>query len=191
MLALPLLSLSQLLVLPARSDLASSGCGRTRSVHFIRHAEGTHNAAEAEVEASRLHLRDATGVHAALYDAHGTGWVLLEEVSGKTYWDAPLTPAGREQAYALRRSLRTANLQIDAVFSSPFRRTLQTALLSLPQLEQSATTFQLNDSIAQPPPIIVSDLLRERVGPYTCDARLSVNELQSIFNNSMSIDFTH
>ena len=51
-------------------------------------AQGTHNAAE---EATKLEPPDRA---------------LLEENSGRTYWDAPLTPKGQAQAAALRRSLQ-------------------------------------------------------------------------------------
>lgn len=51
--------------------------------------------------------------HADVYDA-------LEEVS-----DPPLSPLGREQAERLARRLKS--LEIDAVYSSPHRRALQTA----------------------------------------------------------------
>ncbi|KAL1523480.1 hypothetical protein AB1Y20_018418 [Prymnesium parvum] len=188
MLSISLAPLAELLLLP---DPPPALCLRNKTLHLIRHAQGTHNAAEAEAAASRLHLLDPTGRHAELHAAHGEAWVLLEEATARRHWDAPLTPAGREQAYALRRSLRAAALRLDGVVSSPFRRTLQTALLALPQLEQAATAFQLGADSLAPPPITATDLVRERVGPYTCDGRLTVAELKAIFPAPIPINFSH
>lgn len=182
---------SGLQLVPLPLDPPLPHCVRNKSLHLIRHAQGTHNEAEEEAASSSLHLQDPTGRHAELERIHGEAWVLLEEASGKKYWDAPLTATGREQAYALRRWLRGINLQVDAILSSPFRRTLQTALLSIPQLEQAATTFSLSGVSFPPPPIIATDLVRERIGPYTCDARSSVSELESEFQNATTIDFSH
>lgn len=104
-------------------------------------------------------------------------------MSGKRYWDPPLTARGRHQAYSLRHSLigMHPSFRVDEVVTSPFRRTLQTALLGLPQYEAFVTSFPLrNDAeeVQRPPPAItVTELLRERVGGYTSDARSDLTTL--------------
>ena len=55
-----------------------------KEVHLIRHAEGLHNEAE----------RGPTGTQ-----------ILLEENSGREFWDARLTARGEAQCRALRRSI--------------------------------------------------------------------------------------
>jgi hypothetical protein len=213
-----------------------SHCTRSMEVHLIRHAQGTHNLAEEDAHASGRH--GASPEHARLFEAHGKAWVLLEQVSGRAHWDAPLTDEGWRQAVRLRREIETSGQSFDLVVASPMRRTLQTALAALPQLssggvrtifpgpsdnlgcdesgdavgtdasaaaaateaaaavadativESGATSMQ--HTAASPyrapfaldgpatVPIIVSDLLRERVAHYTCDRRLPVSELRRV-----------
>ena len=126
---------------------SAHSCTRNKTLHLIRHGQGTHNAAEESAAELKLHLRDPA--HQLLHAGHGTGWILLEGASGRRYFDPPLTPAGRDQAYALRTKLRQDSFRVDAIVSSPFRRTLQTALLSLPQLEAAATTFDLGEPVVR------------------------------------------
>ena len=106
---------------------------RCKTVHLIRHAEGTHNA--AELMADRRRLFEKSNETRALREEHGIAWYLLEKVTGLKYWDPPLTATGRRQSHRLWRELRSSNVSFDAVYSSPFRRTLQTAHLGIPQLE--------------------------------------------------------
>jgi broad specificity phosphatase PhoE len=47
--------------------------------------------------------------------------VLLEEATGLTYLDPPLTAKGEAQAAALRAELRAASVRVDAVVVSPMR----------------------------------------------------------------------
>ena len=165
---------------------------RCKTVHLIRHAEGTHNAAEQMADRRRLFEKnDETR---ALREEHGIAWYLLEKVTGLKHWDAPLTATGRRQADKLRRELRHANVSFDAVYSSPFRRTLQTAHLGIPELECNYAgrswwkrvghwlrrEFMLSEC-AQAPPVFTTDLLRERIANYTCDARSTVSQLAPQF----------
>jgi broad specificity phosphatase PhoE len=153
-----------LLLLPHPVVASSSQCIRNKTLHLIRHAQGTHN--EAEESAAEIKLHERSPADTQLHAQHGKAWVLLESVSGRKHWDAPLTPIGREQAYALRASLRhDPDFLVDAVVSSPFRRTLMTALLSLPQLEALATSFDIGETAQRPTPeVTTTDLLRERIG---------------------------
>ena len=167
-----------------------AACGNNRTLFLIRHAEGWHNTDELEAQAAfeagesrwrDLDLRDPKTM--ALREEFGVAWMLLERVSGKVYHDPLLTPKGREQAYALRAALRQDRaFRIDAVAVSPMRRTIETALLSLPPLEFAATTFRIDGPLEglrarEPPPIVATDLLRERVGPFMPDARLKRSAL--------------
>lgn len=169
-------------------------CANNRTIHLIRHAEGWHNVDELTAEREQLHLKDPQ--HTQLREEYGIAWMLLERVSGRKYHDPRLTPKGREQAYALRAKLRQEdNFAIDAVALSPMRRTIQTALSSIPALESASTTFALDDDAAtlQPPAIVATDLLRERVGPFMPDHRLARSELEREFgalNGGASIDFS-
>lgn len=222
------------LLLPLKEAEAgiSPQCTRSMELHLIRHAQGTHNLAEEDAHASGSHR--AHQEHTHLFEEHGKAWVLLEKVSGRTHWDAPLTDEGWRQAVRLRREIETSDQSFDLVVASPMRRTLQTALAALPQLssggvralppaqphnrssdgsvrssdtdapaaaaatEAAATmagatvdvfgAMRIEHSAGAPyafdgpatVPIIVSDLLRERVAHYTCDRRLPVSELRRL-----------
>ena len=65
------LTAAELLLLPLSAELPASGCARNKTLHLIRHAQGTHNAAEEAAAAEQLHLLDATGEHARLLRDHG------------------------------------------------------------------------------------------------------------------------
>jgi len=173
-----------------------ASCTRIKTLHVIRHAEGHHNADELAVERSQMHLKDPE--HVRLRDEYGIAWVLLERVSGRRYHDPLLTAKGREQAYALRAELRREpGFAVDMVAFSPMRRTISTALLGLPQLEGIAAAFPLDSPEATmlTPRLVASDLLRERVGPFMCDSRMSRSELEAEYsrlggNESVRIDFS-
>jgi broad specificity phosphatase PhoE len=168
-------------------------CSRNKTLHLIRHAEGLHNVDELTAERDQVYLKDP--YHARLREEFGIAWVLLERVSGRKYHDPLLTPLGREQAYQLRSALRAeGDFAVDAVVSSPMRRTIETALLSLPQFEDAASSFRLEapGSPPQLPDFLVSDLLRERVGPFMCDSRLTRSELEREYGSlrlGLQIDF--
>lgn len=177
-------------------------CARNRTLHLIRHAEGWHNVDEIEAEAAfkagartwhGIDLRDPENVR--LRSKYGIAWTLLERVTGRKYHDPHLTPKGREQSYELRRSLRAEpTFTVDAVALSPMRRTIETALLGLPQLEAAATAFawQHDDDPPTPPPMVATDLLRERCAHFMPDSRLPRSELQAQFGGlggRAAIDF--
>jgi broad specificity phosphatase PhoE len=150
-----------------------AGC---KTLHLIRHAEGTHNAAESAEEATPTH-----GVlhrNAELHAKHGSAWVLLEEATSLIYLDPPLTGKGEAQAAALRAELHATRASVDAVVVSPMRRTLQTATLGLPQLA---------DELPSATVVIATELLRERIGPYTCDGRDRASQLAAEFPH---VDFS-
>lgn len=132
---------------------------RCQRVYFIRHAEGYHNVAERE----------------STFTPHNL--VLLKENSGFVYWDAALTPKGRDQCEQLKASIRGTSvwgfekpLNLDLVVVSPMTRTLQTALISLGSPNSPGA-----------PPFIANELCRERISDSMCDGRRSVKELQRDF----------
>lgn len=79
---------------------------RTKTIHFVRHAEGEHNAAN----------RRAGDDSPVTYSTPGA-W---------EYQDAKLTPHGIEQCLCARRDL-LRGVHPELVVVSPFTRTLQTA----------------------------------------------------------------
>ena len=172
-----------------------SSCALNRTLHLFRHAEGWHNIDELEAEKDELHKRHPLGHLRAKY---GIAWVLLKEVSGEQYLDPLLTPVGREQAYALRTRLRSANVSFDAVALSPTRRTMQTALFGLPQLEAAVASIRLDDprsghTPVVAPPLHATDLLRERCAHFMPDRRLTRTELEREFGqlaSNATIDFS-
>eukprot|EP00937_MAST-01D_sp_MAST-1D-sp2_P007209 g7209.t1 len=151
-----------------------------KELHLVRHAEGLHNEAERNARSN------VTG-------EPGT-WVLLEEHSGRRFWDARLTSRGRRQCAELRRRLlrqpsgpgsvppeadggwAALALELDLVVVSPMTRTLQTASLALGQADAPGA-----------PPFVATELARERIGPYTCDARRPLAELRADFP---AVDFS-
>jgi len=150
---------------------APGTCAAEKKVHLVRHAQGTHNYGERRAE-ERKEYRDNSR-HAELYEKHGRAYHLLWEVTGDKYVDAQLTTAGRLQASKLEFELRSADVSLDAVYSSPTRRALQTAFIAVPALKRGSRT--------RSPPAIATDLLRERVANYTSDARLRASQLAALF----------
>jgi broad specificity phosphatase PhoE len=115
----PTMLMSMLLVVAAvgSHQLSFHAPGACKLIHFVRHAEGTHN--EAETNAERLNTyADAAEV-------------LLERNTGRTYWDAPLNAVGIRQSQTLDEQLNLLHSRGEfspsLIVSSPLRRTLQTA----------------------------------------------------------------
>ena len=181
------------------SSYSSMGCARSRDVHFIRHAEGTHNLAEREATRDALHKKNASWT--ALEAKHGVAWILTTEATGMAHYDAELTVAGARQAANLGAALQNSQqlvplgyvgLEVDAVCSSPFRRTLQarTKFCAIsprnfrrgarPQTAHLAVPARAEDRRDRRPTaagrarVLASDLLRERVAEYV-DGRLKVS----------------
>jgi len=109
-------------------------------------AQGTHNLAVLEAGGQD----GGSGVAEAEYK----NWEWL---------DARLTPLGESQARALRPTM--AAHRVDVVLTSPLSRTIQTALLAIPE----------------GPPFVVEDGCRERIGTHPCDKRRSRAELRADF----------
>ena len=100
---------------PPNSGFSLFLAERTKKIHFIRHAEGEHNA-----ETKR------TGSNACLLRGS-------QQAMEHKLWDARLTPTGIEQAQKLRTHLATrpsggrSFTAFDLVVVSPLTRTCETA----------------------------------------------------------------
>ena len=123
---------------------------QVKSLLFVRHAQGIHNQAEEQF-----------GTH---------HWETHESYK-EDYLDADLTPLGRQQAEALRKSVDIAllnGLKVDCIVVSPLSRAIETTL----------TGFR---SLIGKVPIVCIETCRETIGRHTCDKRRSRSELQAKF----------
>lgn len=80
---------------------------RTKTIHFIRHAEGLHNQ-----------TNQAAGDDSPVTHSTPNSW---------KYLDAKLTPQGIQQCMDARTQLLDDTIQPELIVVSPFTRTLQTA----------------------------------------------------------------
>jgi len=156
---------------------------QTRKVHFIRHAEGFHNA-ESEKTGSNYCLLRGEGQRP---DEH-------------PLYDAKLTPKGIQQAKSLRKILShrpsggRSFTAFDLVVVSPLTRTCETALHVFGHPRKPGRPSFLCRGLAPvgtpeheaglmvpPPRFLVREECRERYGHYVCDGRRSIEELQEEF----------
>jgi len=166
---------------------------RTKKIHFIRHAEGFHNAETKK-----------TGSNACLERGE-------RSASEHELWDARLTRKGVEQAETLKKHLAgrpsggRSFTAFDLVVVSPLTRTLETAYhvfgrgrqpgkphfvdpLHTPVAETDTMVDTLqNENEVPPPRILVREECRERWGQYVCDGRRSISEIMPEFP---SFDFS-
>jgi hypothetical protein len=126
-----------------------------KEVHFIRHAQGTHNEAEERAASEGLYADPAD--------------ILLEVNSGKLYWDPELTEKGVKQCETLNTNFPALDTPIELVVVSPFYRTLQTAVLSIPALSMREDISILDGMNIVHPKLLVTELCRERIHHYQCD----------------------
>ena len=140
------------------AGLSAVRASRCKTLHLVRHAEGTHNEAESSPE--------TLAKYAAGHD------VLLEANTGLRFWDARLTPKGEAQCRSLRDSAAMSRVRprLQLVVSSPFTRTLQTAFLAIGRADAPGAV-----------PHVATELIRERIGPYTCDGHRTVAALRADF----------
>mmetsp|Transcript_11401 Transcript_11401/g.18904 ORF Transcript_11401/g.18904 Transcript_11401/m.18904 type:complete len:317 (-) Transcript_11401:127-1077(-) len=156
---------------------------QTRKVHFIRHAEGFHNAETKSTGNNYCLLR-------------GEGQVAQEH----PLYDSRLTPKGIEQSKALRKILShrpsggRSFTAFDLVVVSPLTRTCETALhvfgnprkpgipAFLAEGDAPYGTPEHAAGIKVPPPrFLVREECRERFGHYVCDGRRSIEEISQEF----------
>jgi len=117
----------------------------TKIIYWVRHGQATSNAAAGGQK-----------THPA-YES----W---------DYFDARLSPLGKEQAEAL--SAQTQKLTPQIILVSPLSRALQTATIGFSH---------------QKVPFICKEELRERMGQHPCDKRRKISEVSPEFPN---VDFS-
>ena len=156
---------------------------QTRKVHFIRHAEGYHNA---ETE--------KTGSNYCLLRPEG------KAASEHPLYDSRLTPKGVDQARSLRKILAhrpsggRSFTAFDLVVVSPLTRTCETALHVFGHPRKPGLPAFLCDGEAPfgspeyeagvkvpAPRFLVREECRERFGHYVCDGRRSIDEIRGEF----------
>ncbi len=116
-------------------------------VHFVRHAQGFHNIAKDEVEFMSIALEDAL-----------------------------LTPEGVNQCANLHKKTKLVMDNVEVLFISPFRRTLQTAIYSFPQLIHKI-------------PWIALEMIRESTGDRRySDKRKPLTETKGNYSNFVNFD---
>jgi broad specificity phosphatase PhoE len=125
---------------------ASSGSGvRLKTLSLLRHAEGSHNVAEA---------------------LYGTPHWDAVESRKEQYLDPELTERGQQQCASFARHLPQAlqnGLAPQLVLVSPLRRTLLTAELCLSSLPSDMA------------PWVALEHARETLGDHTCDRRRHID----------------
>lgn len=124
-----------------------------KAVYLVRHAEGTHNAADKEFGTERWES---------------------ELAFSDTYLDADLTPFGVRDAQSkgpasVRAELGKGMPPIERVVVSPLSRAIQTA-----------QNFFAKDQVPAAP-FVSMENCREILGYHTCDKRRSVSELRLKF----------
>jgi desulfoferrodoxin (superoxide reductase-like protein)/broad specificity phosphatase PhoE len=150
----------------AISELAKSHAS-CQLIHFVRHAEGFHNAADRK---------------------HGTD-ILTFKNSGSKYVDAKLNENGKAQCAALRENIESGSyefsvehpaidgqyvLDTELVVASTLSRTIETAKYGLPWIPPNGL---YEPEYGEEPPIIATDLGRERIREYMCEKRRTLTEL--------------
>ncbi|XP_071732337.1 phosphoglycerate mutase-like protein [Rutidosis leptorrhynchoides] len=149
---------------------------RSKTIHLVRHAQGTHNVAGEEDLSAYL---------------------------SEDYFDAQLTPLGWQQVDNLQKHVQESGIskKIDLVVVSPLMRTMQTAAGAfggesstdgndhVPPLMVANTGDSDRPAISSlnSPPFIASELCREGLGVHPCDRRRSISEYKTMFP---AIDFS-
>lgn len=148
---------------------------RSKTVHLVRHAQGTHN-----VEGEKDHKAYLSPEH---FDAH-------------------LTALGWEQVHSLRKHVQSSGLskKLDLVIVSPLLRTIQTAVgvfggeeyideIDTPPLmvENAGNSDHSSISSLNCPPFMSVEKCREHLGVHPCDKRRNIKEYERLFP---AIDFS-
>jgi broad specificity phosphatase PhoE len=171
---------------------------RCTRVHFVRHAEGTHNvAARAAGVLAKEEVDHLKAKHKEKAIADGKSSSESEAIAEKAgvsamrtlenkpvhfdtqgadqFTDAQLTESGQDQCFSLRGKIDRNHrldplhqLHIDLVVVSPLRRCLETADL----IFGPGRCEEYPDGV----PFLVHDLCRERYGEFYCDKRLPMSE---------------
>mmetsp|Transcript_15626 Transcript_15626/g.20368 ORF Transcript_15626/g.20368 Transcript_15626/m.20368 type:complete len:318 (-) Transcript_15626:187-1140(-) len=156
---------------------------QTRKVHFIRHAEGFHNAETQRTGDNYCLLRGA-----------------FQNAKDHPLYDSRLTDKGIKQAQSLRKILAhrpsggRSFTSFDLVVVSPLTRTCETAsevfgeprkpgvpgFLCDGRAPEGTTEYAAGIKVARPR-FLVREECRERYGHYVCDGRRSIDEIREEF----------
>ena len=120
-------------------------------IYAIRHAQSTYN----KWSFKRIY----------------TPW--LWTVSDPMIYDAPLSPAGIEQANELKLSLNELSEKIELVICSPLSRAIHTMQIALPDIKC---------------PVIITPLIRERCDK-TCDIGIPLSQLRERYTEYEFLHF--
>jgi broad specificity phosphatase PhoE len=147
-------------------DIIKSGnyC-HTKVVHFVRHAQGTHNVNReySAVENTDARLTD-----------HGKGQCRsLAESIRQAAQESP-SPTTTTAANA---NLSNLHESAQLVVTSPLTRCIQTSLISFPMLSERNVPFLAHNGV------------RETVN-WACDRRRNIKDIAKDFEND-GVDFTH
>ena len=126
---------------------------RSKTIHFVRHAEGLHNIATKQfvINSNGRKVDQNTPIE-------------FQTPGSERFIDAGLSERGIKQCQDLKRLIATKRIAdknyypIELVVVSPFIRTLQTASLIFGPFDYPGA-----------PHFIVHEGCRERSGKYTCD----------------------
>jgi len=163
---------------PPESGFSIFLAERTKKVHFIRHAEGYHNAKTAETGSNDCLLRgEAPADEHPLYDSRLTAKGIKQSEDLRTY-------------LANRPSGGRSFTAFDLVVVSPLTRTCETALhvfgrprppgrpsfLAKGAAPANTPEYARGVQIAAPR-FLVKEECRERWGKYVCDGRRKISEI--------------
>ncbi|KAK3231123.1 hypothetical protein Dsin_003004 [Dipteronia sinensis] len=139
-------------------------------LHMVRHGQGVHNV-EAEKNIDALLSPDL--------------------------FDAPMSSLGWQQVFELRKHVHGIRLldRVELVVTSPLLRTMQTAVgvfgnegdIYGSDVDSVMASKNEISTLNTYPPIVASELCRDRLGLRPCDKRRNISECQSLFPE---IDFS-
>jgi broad specificity phosphatase PhoE len=145
--------------------IKSSDCYcHTKVVHFVRHAQGTHNVSEEYNAVENIDAR------------------LTEQGKKECRSLAERIRQAAQESATSSSSTTTANLcdlheSAQLVVTSPLTRCIQTSLISFPMLAERNVPFVAHSGV------------RETVN-FNCDRRRNIQEIAKDFGNGV-VDFTH
>jgi broad specificity phosphatase PhoE len=125
---------------------------RVKLIHFLRHAQGTHNVNGGD-------YRSEQNIDARLTSQ---GFQQCHELAAK--------------------AAATGKIDVDCIVTSPLTRCIQTALYSVPALvhARAATSTENSTTTTTAIPLVAKEFWRETVN-YNCDRRRAISEIQAEF----------
>jgi broad specificity phosphatase PhoE len=156
-------------------DLLKKSYKMTKIVHFIRHAEGTHNIDK--------NYRCITNLDARLTNlGMAQSRALADRIRARAQAAAAASDSNNKDDDDDKVCCPLADLyaNADLVVTSPLTRCVQTALLSLePILSPSSSSSATRKN--PPPPVIAHEAVRETVN-FNCDRRRMIHEIVQDFS---------